>query len=386
MELLTDRLHDAGYAVAYDGVWHVLRHESDDRTGEYAHFQQRSFPYQEYAAAAERAGQDPARSRAPVRTPSDEGIQDWSFSVPRPLALTGDEHQHPDRQCAHSVAEFIRNHATDGPFAAWASFGAPHPPLLVPEAFFGRHSPAEVAPPVGLFESADGRPRAATSDAPGFQSVQGWGWDDWARAIAGYYDYTAFADDCMRIVLDALDEAGCADNTLVIATGDHGEMLGAHNLYQKGVLYEPACCLAAVVRGPGVPAGTSDRLLSHVDLAPSVLNYCGLPALAQAEGSSFLDSETGIAGEARDFLCLEFNGYIKGGNHMRGVVSDRYKYIFYRNGEQELFDLEADPDECRNLVADEALAAVLQQHRDALAEWMNQTDDFLEDEFRDAVP
>lgn len=79
----------------------------------------------------------------------------------------------------------------------------------------------------------------------------------------------------------------------------------------------------------------------------------------------------------RDFLCVEFNGYIDGGVHLRAAVSERHKYVYARQDREQFFDLREDPDELRNLADDPAHQSVKQAHRQALAQWMRETGDVI---------
>ncbi|MCK5804754.1 MAG: sulfatase-like hydrolase/transferase, partial [Lentisphaeria bacterium] len=286
--------------------------------------------------------------------------------------------EHPDMQTALHIADFIRSHAGRKPFAAWASIGAPHPPILVPEPFYSMFDPASFEAPPGFGETGEDLPRNVTEDAPGYQAVRGWTREQWARAMAGYYGYAAFADHCLDVVMEALRETGALERTLVVATGDHGEMLGAHNLYQKGVLYDRACRLAAVFSGPGVAPGARPQLMSHVDLMPTILDVFGIEAPAGVQGTSLREilRTPQTAGPAVHFV--EFNGYIQGGIHTRAAVSEHWKYIWSEGDSELLFHLSDDPEECCNRAGDPTCRDVLEAHREALQTWCERTGDFCQ--------
>ncbi|MBT3288640.1 MAG: sulfatase-like hydrolase/transferase [Victivallales bacterium] len=372
---LPDLLQDAGFAVGYEGIWHCKREAADDRRDAYEHFRETGFPYGPYAEACECQGHDPGLSRAAVNTPTDDGRTDWSFSIPVPRRWDSPLDEHPDMQTARHMADFIRAHAGTQPFAAWASIGAPHPPLLVPEPFYSMFDPDSFEAPPGFGEQASPLPRNVREDAPGYQAVLGWSHEQWAIAAAGYHGYAAFADHCLEVVLAALRETGQMERTLVVATADHGEMLGAHNLYQKGVLYDRACRLPAVFCGPGVTVGRYPQLMSHVDLMPTVLEAFGLTRPEGVQGTSQVDvlRSPGAAGPAYQFV--EFNGYIRGGIRTRAAISEEWKYIWAEGDLEMLFHLPVDPDERQNLAMDPGVAGILAAHRAALRDWCERTGD-----------
>lgn len=375
-DLLIDRLHDAGYHVGYEGIWHINRTPEDSRSDAYAHFLASGFPYKEHKEMLAAQGGRPGEERAAVRTRTDGGHVDWSFSVPVPAVWTRPLDEHPDMVRARHIAEFILQAPADKPVAAWCSLGGPHPPLLVPEPYMSLFDPADMTPPPGFGEDMEGMPLAVTQ-SPGAQSVRDWTWDRWAVAIAAYWGYTAFVDACFDVVVDALERSGRNENTILIATGDHGEMLGGHNLYQKGVAYDRATRLAFVIRAPGLEPGRRGQLANHVDFAPTILDLLGEAPLAEAQGTSLAPILRDASLPGPEHTFVEFNGYLSGGAHARIAVSQRYKYAYHHDDKDQLFDLAEDRDEVHNLAPDPRCAQVLERMRTALAAWMGETGDFV---------
>lgn len=375
-ELLIDRLFDSGYQVGYEGVWHINRPEGEERLGDYARFNPANFPYGEHLRMLVAQGGKEGEQRRVVRTPSDTGVEEWTFSVPVPARWTDPLDAHPDMVLARSAADFILSAPADRPFAAWCSLGGPHPPLLIPEPYYSAFSPDEMEPPVSFGEDSEGLPRSVW-DGPGTQSVRDWPWERWAVATAAYWGFVAFTDACLGAVLDALEASGRANETVMVATCDHGEMLGAHNIYQKGVLYDEAVRLPFVLASPDVLPGKRSQLASQVDLAPTLLDLLGLPPLERAQGQSLLPALKDPSASGQDAVFMEFNGNIKGGVYTRGVVSRQYKYIYHHGDIDQLFDQHADPAEMHNLARDPKYAGERQSLRDRLTQWMVETGDFL---------
>lgn len=378
--LLIDRLLDAGYHVGYEGIWHINRPEADVRAREYAHFAPTGFPYKEHLQMLVAQGGKDGDQRAPVRTPTDRGAHDWGISVPVPARWTGPLDAHPDMAVARHMAEFVRKAPDGRPFAAWCSLGGPHPPILVPEPYYGMFSPGEIEPPPSYGEEMSGLP-GPVREAPGAQSVRGWPWEKWALATATYRGFVAFLDGCVGAVLEGLEDSGRAGETAVVFTCDHGEMMGAHNLYQKGVLYDESIHLPCIVAAPGIEPGRRPGFGSQVDLPDTVLGLLGQPPMEGSQGGSLLPVLQSPEAAGQDAAFVEFNGYIEGGIHTRGVVTAGWKYVYHHGDIDQLFDRKADPNEMHNLAQEVAYGGVREEMRARLAAWMAETDDFLTPEW-----
>ncbi len=376
-QLLIDRLLDANYHVAYEGIWHINRHPDDDRSAEMAHFNPTGFCRQQYSQMLIAEGGTEGDQFGPCTYRTENGLIDATLSVPVPLRWTGPIEEHLDYQHARTIADFIGTAPSDRPFAAWCSLGVPHPPLLVPDRFMDMFDPADIEQPPGFDIERDDLPWAV-AQAPGYQVMADWAWEQWARAIAAYYGFVAFGDYCMQVVLDALEKSGRIDDTLVLMTCDHGEMLGSHGMYQKGCMYDDAIRLACVMAGTDLPVGRRGQLASQTDLAPTVLDMLDLPPLHDAQGKSLAPVIEDQSHRLHPYTFSEFNGHVDGGYSIRCCVSETHKYVYYHGDEiDQLFDLVADPDELTNLAGDPASAPVQAQMRAAMATWMEQTGDFI---------
>src|SRR6185312_12201541 len=106
------------------------------------------------------------------------------------------------------------------------------------------------------------------------------------RRIAYYYASLAQMDDCAGTVLRALKESGLEDNTIVLYTSDHGEMLGEHGMWQKFEFYEGSCGVPLMIRAPGATPGTCSSPVSLVSVLPTLAEMAGVPVLGQMDESS----------------------------------------------------------------------------------------------------
>jgi arylsulfatase A-like enzyme len=205
--------------------------------------------------------------------------------------------------------------------------------------------------------------------------------EQWRRYRWAYYRLVEHVDAQIGQILDALDETGLADKTLIVFSSDHGDGHGAHHLVQKSFLYEEAMNVPFLVSMPGVtkPGHVDDRHLisSCLDFYATVCDYAGIELPDGVEGRSvrpLLSGEDGVAW--RDHVVAEtfWQGHNCDG---RLVRTDRYKYVAYTWGayREQLFDMVADPGEMVNLAVYSKYDSVLQQHRDLLRAWCERTGD-----------
>ncbi len=367
--LLTDRLLDAGYAVAYRGAWHIKPPDAG-HSDRFDLFDPGGFPYEPHQRMLAEQGGDPTTTTAPVRTFTDAGEpQDWTFSVPTPACWTDAPEEHPDMQNALAIARWLDGETSDQPFAAVCSLFGPHPPLICPEPYYSRHKARDMTAPPGFGAIPPDEPAGVAMSAPR-QSIADWSWQRFAPGAAAYHGYIEFGDACLGVVLDALERSGRADDTLVIATADHGEMLGAHHLYQKEMPYEPSARVPLAVTGPGIAPGPRHQLAAGVDLAPTILDLLGLDPI-ETHGQSLAPILRDASAPGQDAILCTFDGEIEGGCHWRAIVTDTHKYVRYDNGAEQLFDTQADPDEMNNLCGD----ALVNEHCDMLAVRLREIDD-----------
>jgi choline-sulfatase len=195
-------------------------------------------------------------------------------------------------------------------------------------------------------------------------------------------------DDNLGRILDALDSSGLRDDTLVIYTTDHGDMVGKRGLWGKTVRYEESAGIPLMISGPGVPRGQISRTpVTLVDGYQTILGAAGVSSMPDDEprpGRSWVEIANGaddddrveIANGADEDDRVAFAEY-----HAMGATSaaflvrrGRYKLHHYVGFEPELFDLEADPEETTNLAGDPAYSAVLAEH-DALLRAIVDQDD-----------
>ena len=181
------------------------------------------------------------------------------------------------------------------------------------------------------------------------------------RARAAYWALTACMDRLIGQILQALDDNDLADDTLVVYSSDHGDMVGERGLWMKRCFYEPSAKVPAILRWPGeLPAGRRcDRVLSALDLNATMLAALGAPALPGSHGR---DARTLLRGESHDWEDEALSEYaLQEGIVQRMVRRERWKLIYHWHQPAQLFDLHEDPQERQDRAADPACAQVVEE-------------------------
>ena len=239
----------------------------------------------------------------------------------------------------------------DGPWAAVVGWFLPHTPLTVRAEYFDMYypdhadQPSAAAQPIDTVHPQSRRFREHLG-AEGLTEAQ------IGRARAAYYGMVSFTDAQVGRVLEALASSGAADNTLIVYTSDHGEMLGEHGLWWKSSFYEPSLRVPLIAAWPGRIVGGSrvDTPVSLLDLTRTIVDAAGADADGIV-GDNLFDPELD-AGRA---VFAEFEAHATD-RPGRMVRRGRFKLNYYHGEPQELFNLQADPNETRNLAASPAHA------------------------------
>jgi arylsulfatase A-like enzyme len=194
------------------------------------------------------------------------------------------------------------------------------------------------------------------------------------RYIKDYLRTIKSVDDGVGEVLDYLEEAGIADNTIVVYTSDQGFYLGEHGWFDKRFMYEESFRTPLLVRYPReIKPGTRiERLVQNLDFAPTFLDYAGIEVPAEMQGESFRKLVAGKTRKWRDAVYYTYYEYPS--VHMvkrhYGVATERYKlmHFYYDIDEWEMYDLETDPSEMKNIYDDPKYAKVQKMMHKRLAE------------------
>jgi choline-sulfatase len=278
-----------------------------------------------------------------------------------------------DDQAEQAALAYLREPARrDGPWALCVGFIAPHDPWFAPEPYFDRYYP-EVDMPNLPPGHLDELPPAARTLRERHRMAGPFSDEQIRRTRAAYYGMTTRLDEQLGRLLDCLDEQGLADETVVIYTSDHGEMLGEHGLWRKSNFYEQSARVPLQIRLPDRRwAGRwVEESVSLVDMTATLLELAG----ASAEGLDGVSLLPSLRGELpwRDEV---FGEYLAHGNDRpramlrRGRFKLCYGYVPGGPPQLELYDLATDPGEFVNLAGRSEHTAVQAALIDRLlAEW-----------------
>ncbi|MGQ9809102.1 MAG: sulfatase family protein [Armatimonadota bacterium] len=284
-----------------------------------------------------------------------------------------------DAHITQEAVEFISRHRGGEPWLCWVNWQSPHPAFTCPEPFFSLFSPDEITLPEGYRNPASAKPRRVLNWR-GSSEAQDASDEDIRRAIAAYMGQVRWVDHMAGQILDTLSESGQDGSTLVIFFADHGELLGDQGCFHKiPVFYECLTRIPVILRHPdGLYRGRFRGLVEEVDLAPTLLEACGLPVPMAFTGESLhgrLISQRMDASDGRPSTLVEagikaptwpepwpepqkapFPPHSFGPGAM--ITDGRYKLSLYHDDTPELYDLQTDPKELNNRFEDPLLKDV----------------------------
>jgi choline-sulfatase len=335
----------AGYQTAYVGKWHAAYPVKSA--------EQHGFQWSENMEDNGN-GLDPATPAAASKFIQGKHEKPWllvvSFNNP------------------HNICEWARGHALpDG------AVGKP-PPLDECPPWVANHAPPENEPDIMALVRQSYH---NTKMSP----VGDFGEKEWREYLWAYYRMIEKVDQQVGQVFHALEETGQVDNTLVVFTSDHGDMIGAHRWNQKSVFFDESVRVPLFLSLPGKikPGTTGDLANIGIDLFPTFCDVAGIPVPKKLPGTSLMHEKNNrryIVAQNHLVQGAEVNGQ-KPEPEGRMVRSARYKYCIYNMGEQreELYDMEKDFGETINQAANPEYKTILNQHREYLRKWVEKYHD-----------
>lgn len=271
------------------------------------------------------------------------------------------------------------------PFSLSVGFMLPHPPYVPRRAMYERYRDRVTLPrkPRAFDDERHPYLRRWRSHT-GSETVSE---EEALNTRAAYWALVQETDALVGQILTALEANGLAENTLIIYTSDHGDMMGEHGLWWKHTFYEESVRVPLIMAWPGAiaPGNRCSRVVSALDVNATILDALNAPALPHSPGRSVLGlvaqdaGATGAVGAGRgtsEWDDLAFAEYCEdqysppGGAYQRMIRRGQWKLIDYGDAPPQLFDLENDPDELEDRAADPSCAATVSELRAAVrADW-----------------
>lgn len=296
-----------------------------------------------------------------VNTPAPHPLVDWGTFPHR-------DEDKGDWQVASWAVDQL-NAKPDGPFFMSVGFFLPHVPCYATQKWFDLY-PLETLqlPPILLGDR---------EDTPRFSWYLHWKLPEprldflledrqLKPIVQSYLACVSFVDSQVGRVLDALEENGYQDNTIVVLWSDHGWHLGEKRITGKNTLWDRSTRVPLIFAGPGILTDAEcNRPAELLDLYPTLIDLVGAPTNCNLEGMS-------LAPQLKDPSAPRERPAITVHNHdNHGVRSERWRYIRYADGSEELYDMQSDPNEWTNLASDPKYAEIIAEH----AKWIPESAD-----------
>lgn len=305
-------------------------------------------------------------SQAPNLDPDATGV---GFNDYKGKAYVLPERLHPTAWTADVAVNFLKTYQRPEPFFLKVSFARPHSPYDPPERWMRRYGETNLpAAKVGEWVPEEYARRSWERDDIWHGDM---GPAETRTARQAYYGSVSFIDEHIGRILEALEQRGQLENTLILYTSDHGDMTGDHHLWRKSYPYEASARIPMLMRWPKglVSAGrgmVSEKPVEIRDIAATCLDAAGATTAHKLDGLSMLNAARG-RGEWRQFIDLEHDVCYDITNHWNALTDGRTKYIFHaRSGQEQLFDVGGDPRELADLAGDRRQEAALRLWRNRM--------------------
>jgi choline-sulfatase len=320
--------------------------------------QQRAKEFDVWGAAGG-IGVKPDKKLVPPTPMGNHPLMDWGV-FPHQDEDKGDYH------VASWAVEQIQSAPKDRPFFLAAGFFLPHVPCYATQKWFDLYPDDDSVLPIIKLDDRD--------DTPRFSWYLHWNLPEprlkwvrenhqWRNMVRSYLACTSFVDAQVGRLLDALDEAGRTENTVVVLWGDHGWHLGEKAITGKNTLWDRGTKVPLVFAGPGIArGGRCSQPAELLDIYPTLNSLCGLTRRTDLEGISLVPQlQDATAPRERPAITSHNQG-----NH--GIRTEHWRYIRYADGTEELYDMQHDPREWTNLATNADHSSIIADHRRWLPE------------------
>jgi len=284
-----------------------------------------------------------------------------------------------DREGKHSselfsdvAIQFLQNYDEEKPFFVYVSYTAPHDPRTAPKKYHDMYDPDKIPLPKNFMAEHpfdNGEMRIRDEKLASWPRTP----EEIRRHIADYYAMITHVDAQIGRVLKALKDSGQAENTISVFSADNGLAVGRHGLMGKQNLYEHSVHVPLIISGPGIPKGQKRDALCYVhDIYPTLCELVGVTVPASVKSKSLAAVIRDSKRKVRETLFFAYK------DMQRGIRDERYKLILYYvkgKGTRQLFDLQVDPCELRNLADDAKYVEHMKRLGDELMHWKHELGD-----------
>ncbi len=369
VQTFSEKLKEGGYSLFYTGKWHVSATENPSDRGwtelEVSNkaTEKRGGEMKEWKTA--KRTDNETRGRGEVLKPGWGTMKlygTYEKNDTGEAIVNGYEGHHDYKFIKAALKTLDKLKDDQAPWCMYVGPTGPHDPFIVPEKYAKMYDPNDFELPPNY--------RDEMKDKPYYYQRMRKRWSQLSEqevkeSIAHYCGYVTMLDDYLGLLLDKLEKNGMMDDTIVVFCSDHGEYLGAHGLYCKGIAPFDECYRVPLVISSGKyvknPGRSTNELVSLMDIAPTLLEVTASPKLNKCAGKSlapFLEDKKGFAW--RDALYMQDNG-VEVYFTQRVVRTSKYKFAYNAVSMDELYDLEKDPHEMKNLADDDSYKGIKKQ-------------------------
>jgi arylsulfatase A-like enzyme len=368
-------LADSGYRLALSGKWHVSNHQPPDQFGWECCQPGRDAPP---AEPPDEQGQTRSAWRKESVNLLEEGVGDLTIDrspgqihrpgYPEYVHYGTDENPFNDEGVTHDgIAALGRLAQADDPWCLYIGTLGPHDPYIPPQRFLDLYPEDDLPELPDTFSDAmEDKPALYRRTRHRFDQLSEL---EHRQAIRHYLAFCSYEDWLFGQVLDALEASGQAEETMVVFLSDHGDYVGEHGLWCKGLpAFDAAYHVPAIVRPPAGMDSARGRVVEApiglIDFGPTFLEMATTPDDQNMSGRSLVPWLTGeTPDDWREDVFFQTNGNEVYGIQ-RGVMGPRWKFVFNSFDFDELYDLESDPGQVHNLASDpEHRDTVIEMHR-----------------------
>ncbi len=253
----------------------------------------------------------------------------------------GDGSDQPDWQAAEKTVELLKEHR-EKPFFIATGFVRPHYPSVAPSQYFDKYPFPKMPLPQVPEDDLDDIPKAGIARTTSQKSgIAKWP-DNQKRMWSAYYATVTYMDEQLGKIIAELDRLKLTESTAIVFISDHGYHLGEHHFWQKSNLHEEVTRVPMIISAPGLKPGRTKAFAELMDIYPTLCSLLELPIPKSVQGKSLLPTLKDSATKSRQGALS-----LIGGAHC--LRTDRWAFMKYKNGEEELYDMTADPEQFTNL-------------------------------------
>lgn len=384
VRLFSEDLKEAGYHLYYSGKWHVSAEENPEDRG-----------FETLYMSARQTGETADKRRVP-------DMRDWKWYEDKKYlcrdAVRGNgeiirpgfpgyrqygEQENPfgDGTVVKAAKERLRCLPENEPFCMYVGTLGPHDPYFVPEEYLKLYPPGDISMPESYGDDLSDKPHLYQRTQKRFRQLTE---AEQKESLRHYLAFCSYEDALFGELLDVLEERDLLENTIVVYLSDHGDYAGAHGLWTKGLpCFEEAYHICSVMGYGGIKAKDRavNELVSLADFAPTFLELASVEAGRELTGKSlvpFLDGK--LPRDWRKEMYTQSNGNELYGIQ-RAVFDNKFKFVYNGFDFDELYDLENDPHECRNLAKDPAYAEIIRTYYKKIWKFAYDNQDLLGDTY-----